>query len=343
MIPAGSWWRRALGRLGPFLALACLWLGFALAVRLVTDADDGFSDPWAFIAWKNQGLILAQSAIIAIGACGVVMIIVAGGIDLSLGSGIALSGVVAALAMTSGADPLLAAAIAVAVGGMTGAVNGALVALTGITPFIITLGTLGVGRGLAKGLADNQTINIPPSWLDPLMRPFPGPSDPAWLHGLPVAPGVLIAVVVVAITAVILRRSVFGRHLYAIGSNPAAARLCGIRVRTTTIAVYACAGLFIGLAGLLEMAKLHQGDPTTAVGRELDIIAAAVIGGASLSGGVGTATGAVVGALIMGVLRNGSQLLEWPTWVQEIIIGVVIVAAVGIDRLRMLRAQRTGG
>jgi ribose transport system permease protein len=342
MITDPSWWRRVLGSLGPFLALACLWLGFALAVRLVTSAEDGFSDPWAFIAWKNQGLILAQSAIIAIGACGIVMVIVAGGIDLSLGSIIALSGVVAALAMRAGVDPLLAAAIAVLVGGLAGAVNGALVALTGITPFIITLGTLGVARGLAKGLADNQTINIPASWLDPLMRPFPSASDPAWLHGLPVAPGVLIAVVVAVLTAVVLRRSVFGRHLYAIGSNPAAARLCGIRVRATTIAVYTLAGVLVGLAGLLEMAKLHQGDPTTAVGRELDIIAAAVIGGASLSGGVGTAVGAVVGALIMGVLRNGSQLLEWPTWVQEIIIGVVIVAAVGIDRLRVRRAQLKG-
>jgi ribose transport system permease protein len=135
---------------------------------------------------------------------------------------------------------------------------------------------------------------------------------------------------------------VFGRHLYAIGSNPQAARLCGIRVSLVTMLVYGLCGACVGLAGLLEMAKLHQGDPTTASGRELDIIAAAVIGGASLAGGVGTALGAVIGALIMGVLRNGSQLLEWPTWVQEIIIGAVIIGAVGIDRWRAVRAARYG-
>ena len=335
-----KFWLQAVTRLGPFLALVLLWSGFALAVWFTSDPEDPLANPWAFIAWKNQCLILAQSAIVAIGACGIVMVIVAGGIDLSIGSVIAISGVTAALAMHAGASPWVACLVALATGAAAGAINGALVACTGITPFIITLGTLGVARGLAKGLADNQTINLAPSWLDGVMRPFPSALDGNFLSSIPVAPGVLIAAVVALITALVLRKSVFGRHLYAIGSNPAAARLCGIRVRSTTVGVYALAGLCFGLAGLLEMAKLHQGDPTTANGRELDIIAAAVIGGASLAGGVGTALGALIGALVMGVLRNGSQLLEWPTWVQEIIIGVVIVVAVGIDRLRLWRAAR---
>ncbi len=335
-----SLWLHTLTTLGPFLALVVMWAAFALAVWLKSDPEDPLASPWAFIAWKNQCLILAQSAIVAIGACGIVMVIVAGGIDLSIGSVIAISGVGAAMALHAGASTGVACLVALASGGAAGAINGSLVAFTGITPFIITLGTLGVARGMAKGLADNQTINIAPSWLDGLMRPFPSALDGPILAQIPVAPGVLIAAVVAVLTALVLRKSVFGRHLYAIGSNAAAARLCGIRVRTTTVGVYALAGLFFGLAGLLEMTKLHQGDPTTANGRELDIIAAAVIGGASLAGGVGTALGAVIGALVMGVLRNGSQLLEWPTWVQEIIIGVVIVVAVGIDRFRLWRASR---
>ncbi len=336
MLHERPWWLRTLIAAGPFLALILLWIGFALAVWLKADPTDDLANPWAFVAWKNQCLILAQSAIVTIGACGIVMVMISGGIDLSLGSVIALSGVVGAMTLNQ-FGPVAGICAALLTGAAAGAFNGGLVALTGITPFIVTLGTLGIARGMAKGLADNQTINTPPTWLDPLMRPFPGPSDPAWLTGFPIAPGVVIAALVALAVGLLLRKSVFGRHLYAIGSNPAAARLCGLRVKTSTVAVYALCGLLIGLAGLLEQAKLHQGDPTTAVGRELDIIAAAVIGGASLSGGVGTALGAVIGALLMGVLRNGSQLLEWPTWVQEIIIGAVIVVAVGVDRLRARR------
>ena len=328
------WWRRLTTTLGPFLALAVLWVGFALAVRQATGSD---GNPWAFVAWRNQHLILVQSAIVSIAACGIVLVIVAGGIDLSIGSVIALAGVVAAKLVSSGCDPLLAIAAAMMAGAAVGLLNGALVATTGITPFIVTLGSLGAIRGLAKGLADNQTVNMPSTWLDVLMRPFHSPGEAAWLQALPVAPGVVVAAVVALLMAVVLRRSVFGRHCYALGSNPSAARLCGIAVGRTTILVYVISGALVGLAGLLEAAKLHQGDPTTAAGRELDAIAAAVIGGASLAGGSGTVLGAVLGALIMGVLRNGSQMLEWPTWVQEIIIGVVIVVAVGIDRWRSLR------
>ncbi len=332
---SASWWKLSLTTLGPFFALILLWLGFALAVYVNAGPDD---NPWSFMAWRNQSLILVQSSIISIGACGIVMVIVAGGIDLSIGSVIALSSVIGAMVLRAGGDPLLAIAAAVGIGLAVGAGNGFIVAVTGITPFIVTLGTMGIARGMAKGFADNQTVNLQPSWLDWIMRPFAAAADPWWLKLMPVAPGVLLAAVVALATAVLLRRSVFGRHLYAIGSNPAAARLCGIKVRATTVAVYALSGALIGLAGILETAKLHQGDPTTANGRELDVIAAAVIGGASLAGGTGTALGAVLGALIMGVLRNGSQLLDWPTWVQEIIIGVVIVVAVGIDRWRAHRA-----
>ena len=133
---------------------------------------------------------------------------------------------------------------------------------------------------------------------------------------------------------VILNYTVFGRHIFAIGSNEATARLCGIRTRFIKVAMYSCAGLLFGLAGLMQASRLQQGSPTVAVGLELDVIAAVVIGGASLSGGTGSVTGAVIGALIMASLRNGTQLMGWENHVQEIIIGMVIILAVGIDRLR---------
>ncbi len=344
--------RAALRLLGPVLALFALWLlcGVGVAWRTIAEDSNGHaghalwlllsgswdagSDPWSFFSFRNQSLILAQSAIVTVAACGMTLIIVAGGIDLSVGSVIALTGVAAALVLRDGGGPVAALAVAMLVGAVAGAVNGAVSAGLRIMPFIVTLGTLGIARGLAKWLADNQTVNLGPSWLDALMQPYPTAGDPWLVRALGVAPGVWIAALIAVGSGVLLARSVFGRHLYAIGSNPAAARLCGVRVRTTQTAAYVVAGALFGLAGLLETAKLHQGDPTTASGRELDVIAAVVIGGASLSGGTGSIIGAVVGALIMGVLRNGSQQLEWPTYVQEILIGAVIVLAVGLDRLR---------
>jgi ribose transport system permease protein len=350
--------------LGPVLALLALWTvcGLAVAVKAVysdglpegpgglgrlwqavsalgTGSYDEFCTPWTFFSGRNQGLMLVQSAIVAVAACGMTAIIVSGGIDLSVGSSIALSGVVAALVLHSGGDPLLAVAAAMLAGCALGALNGGLIAGLGLMSFIATLGTLGVARGLAKWLADNQTVNFEASWLDRLMQPFPAAGDPWWLRVLPVAPGVLVAVLVAVAMAVVMARSVPGRHVYAIGSNAAAARLCGIRVGWTLLGVYAVAGALFGLAGAMETAKLHQGDPTTAMGRELDVIAAVVIGGASLSGGTGTVWGAVVGALIMAVLRNGTQQLDWPTYVQEILIGAVIVGAVALDRWRNRRAS----
>jgi ribose transport system permease protein len=135
----------------------------------------------------------------------------------------------------------------------------------------------------------------------------------------------------------LLRNTVLGRHVFALGSNEAAARLCGLPTNRLKMLIYALAGCFFGLAGLFQLSRLRQGDPTVAVGLELDIIAAVIIGGASLSGGVGTVLGSMIGALIMAVLRNGSQQMGWPTYFQEIIIGLVIIVAVFLDRLRQGR------
>jgi len=146
--------------------------------------------------------------------------------------------------------------------------------------------------------------------------------------------GVWVAVALAVATALVLRRTVFGRHVFAMGSNEAAARLCGVPTVRLQVLVFTLAGCFFGLAGLLQLSRLRLGDPTVAVGLELDIIAAVIIGGASLNGGSGTILGSIIGALIMAVLRNGSQQMGWPNYFQEIIIGVVIIAAVFLDRFR---------
>jgi ribose transport system permease protein len=212
-------------------------------------------------------------------------------------------------------------------GGVIGLLNGLAIAGLRMTPFIITLGTLGVARGTAKWMADNQTVNYDSSPINSWMTT----ADP-FSHALP--DGVWVAIVLAVLTSFLLRNTVFGRHIFALGSNEATARLCGIPTTRLKVLIYTLAGCFFGLAGLFQLSRLRQGDPTVAVGLELDIIASVIIGGASLNGGVGTILGSMIGALIMAVLRNGSQQMGWPTYFQEIIIGLVIIVAVFVDRLR---------
>src|SRR5262249_21222404 len=210
-----------------------------------------------------------------------------------------------------------------------GIVNG--LAITGlrVIPFIATLGMLGIARGVAKWISNQQPVNAEPTWINNLVVTFP---DPSWLL---LAPGVWITLVVAA--AILLRNTIFGRRVFAIGSSEAAARACGINTGRIKIAVYALAGAFFGLSGVMQMSRLRQGDPTVAAGLELDVIAAVVIGGGSLSGGEGSILGSMIGALIMAFLRNGCQQVGWPNYIQEIIIGALIVFAVAIDRWRHSR------
>jgi ribose transport system permease protein len=248
-----------------------------------------------------------------------------------VGSTIALSGVVTAVLLRAGSAPIVAVAAGVIVGGVIGIVNGIVITRLKVMPFIATLGMLGVARGVAKWMADQQTVNVPPTWINELAVTFPTPS---WLI---VAPGVWLTAVLAIAAAIMLRNTVFGRRVFAIGSNEGAARACGVPTDRLKVWIYGLAGLLFGLSGVTQMSRLRQGDPTVAIGTELDVIAAVVIGGASLNGGEGSIAGAMIGALTMAFLRNGSQQMGWPNYIQEIMIGIIIVLAVAIDRVRRIR------
>jgi ribose transport system permease protein len=311
--------RRSLARLGPALALVVVVAAFALLT----------GEPTHYLSPLNVRIVVSQTVIVALGAIGMTMIIVSGGIDLSVGSGIALTGVVAALGVAASWPPALAILAAVVTGGLVGLTNGAIITGLRVVPFIATLGMLGIARGLAKGLANEQTVNIPATWINELLVTFPRPS---WLL---VPPGAWITLVLALVAAAVLRRTVFGRRVFALGSNEAAARACGIATDRLKLVTYGAAGLLFGLAGVMQLSRLRQGDPTVAIGTELDVIAAVVIGGGSLNGGEGTIFGSMVGALIMAFLRNGCQQMGWPNYIQDIIIGAIIVLAVAVDRVRV--------
>ena len=285
-----------------------------------------------FFTGINCKIILLQTVIVAIGALGMTLIIISGGIDLSVGSVVALASVVGATSLVNGYSPAMAIALTIMVGVIIGLINGMIIASFRMMPFIVTLGMMGVARGTAKWLAGNQTVNAPKSSINNLMDML----DP--LHFFPLPLGVWMTIALAVITAVVVQQTIFGRYLFAIGSNEATARLCGIRVGPMKVAIYALAGLFFGLSGLMQMSRLAVGDPTVAIGLELDIIAAVVIGGASLNGGTGSISGSIIGALIMAVLRSGSSQMNWPNFVQEIIIGIVIILAVGLDKFRQRKA-----
>lgn len=311
-----------LNRLGPLLGLILVIAIFSLLMET----------PARYLSPNNLRVILAQTVIVAIGAIGMTMIIISGGIDLAVGSTIALTGVITALGLNSGLSPVTALTLGVLVGGVVGVINGLVITRLKVVPFIATLGMLGVARGIAKWLAGQQTVNMPGTWLNELVVMFP---NPPWLL---VAPGVWITIVLAIVAAIVLRNTVFGRRVFAIGSNEAAARACGIATNRLKIWIYGLAGLLFGLAGVMQMSRLRQGDPTVAAGSELDIIAAVVIGGGSLNGGEGSILGSMIGALIMAFLRNGCQQVGWHNYIQEIIIGAIIVIAVAVDRWRTSRA-----
>lgn len=277
-------------------------------------------------------LVAVHTIIVGTAAIGAALVIASGGLDLSIGSAIALTSVVAALALHAGWPLPLAGACAILAGVACGAYNGMLVTALRLPPFIVTLGTLGLYRGLAKWTAGPSPVSADPGDLALLVHPIP-PSR--WML---VAPGVWLMLALGLLMIALIRSTVLGRHAIAIGSNETAARYAGLPVARTKILLYAIAGSLVGLAGLLQFARITQGDPTIAVGIELDVIAAVVIGGASLSGGRAPVLGAIVGAFMMAYMKNRCARLEWQTYTQEIIVGHIIIVAVAIDLWRRRRS-----
>jgi ribose/xylose/arabinose/galactoside ABC-type transport system permease subunit len=308
-------------KLGPLMGLMAVFMLFT-ALR-----------PSLFPTPANLEIILLQTVVVGTAALGMTMVIISGGIDLSVGSVIALSSVIIGLLLKAGTPPFLAALGGIAGGALCGSVVGVLVTRLRLSPFIATLGMWGALRGAAKGLANEQMVYPPTStWLNRLLNTLS--PEQRWMI---VPPGVWVMLLLSIAVAFVLGYTKFGRYVFAIGSNELTARLCGVPVERTKLCVYMLGAALAGLAGVMQFSYLSMGDPTTATGMELDVIAAVVIGGGSLSGGEGTVLGSLVGALVMTVVSNGCTKMDFPNWVQEIVTGCIIVWAVAMDRYRHAR------
>lgn len=310
---------RWLNQLGPLLALFVVYGLFAAMA------------PPSFRSANNLELMARQAAVVGTAAVGMTFIIIAAGIDLSVGSVVALVTMVIAMLLNKDIDPVPAALIGVGVGGLCGLVSGLVITGLRVLPFIGTLGMLLIVRGFAKYLGGEQKIDAPRTGLDDLLASVS--EESAWV--LP--PGVWLLIFLSVLAAFFLHYSKLGRHIFAVGSNEATARLCGVGVNRVKVYVYTLGGLTAGLAGVLQFSRLGIGSPITAVGMELDVIAAVVIGGGSLSGGEGSLLGSLAGALIMMVIRSGCTHLDLPNYTQEMITGTIIIGAVALDRFRHRR------
>ncbi|UCH33019.1 MAG: ABC transporter permease [Armatimonadota bacterium] len=316
-----------IGDVAPVLAWQRVaeWLR-PLAALIVMGVILSFASPH-FLTPNNLATVAVQASAVAILAVAETMVIISGNIDLSVGSVLALCGCAAALLMRSGVGIAPSVLLGVALGVGVGTLSGALTAFGRMPSFIVTLGMMGIARGAALIITGGVNVfGVPQRFADLSMARRVGIPLPALLAGA------------VAVAAhVVLTRTSLGRSIYAIGGNPEAARLSGIPVKRVVTIIFAIAGLLSALAGLALTSRLSIGQPTAGVGYELDAIAAAVIGGASLMGGQGTVAGTLIGALIMAVLRNGCDLLRVPVFWQQVAIGVIIIAAVFLDQFRRRR------
>lgn len=309
---------------GPVLGLVAVITLFAILTQV--------KGVTGFLSGHNLRTVATQTVIVGIASLGMTIVILSGGIDLSVGSVIALSSVVTAYGLKQGLWPVVAIACAIAVGALCGFLNGLAITRLKIVAFIATLGMLGIARGTAKYIAGEQKIDAPAGWLaDYVLTKYP---QPPWIL---LSPGIWAMLILAVVCVVLVRHTKFGREVTAIGSNEAGARLCGIPVERMKILIYTIGGAFAGLSGLMQFCRLTVGDPTTAQGAELDVIAAVVIGGGSLNGGQGSVVGSLVGAFIMSFLRNGCTMIGVPDYVEEIIIGVIIIFAVALDQVRHRR------
>ncbi len=319
------------GDLGRLLVLVGIFLFFAILV------PEG-----RFARIGNVESILVQSSVVALAAIGATLVIVSAGIDLSVGSVIALTVVVIGKVLEDVESPglllpVFAVLMGVVVATVCGGVNGVMVTRLGMVPFVVTLSTMQIFRGAASGLARESNIYTSRTWINGMMDPVAGNADRSWML---MPPAVWLTLFCAVAVMLLLRYSRLGRHMVAVGSNEETARLCGVPVKRVKCWVYLLAGLFAGLAGMLQFSYLNMGAPTTAQGYELRVIAAVVIGGGSLRGGEGTIAGTLIGALIIGVLFVGCSQMRWENWLQTVVTGCIIAIAVLVDRLRHRQGER---
>jgi ribose/xylose/arabinose/galactoside ABC-type transport system permease subunit len=290
--------------------------------------------PAQFLTVDNLLNVLRRSSVNAIIAVGMTAVIISGGIDLSVGSMLALAGMAGAWTMLKGnAAPLSTGAMwlgslaGIVTGTLCGLLNGTLITRLNLPPFIVTLGTMSAFRGISYVMNDGQPYNVPDF-------KFLGEGQ---LAAVPTS--VVVAAAIIGLAALALRYTTLGRYTYAIGSNREAAFHAGVNVERNLTAVYTMAGLLVGVAAMIATSRTVSAQPTAGISLELDIIAAVVIGGASLSGGRGTILGTVIGTLLISFLRNGCTLLGISTNVQLIVIGAIIVAAVAVDQMARAKAK----
>jgi ribose transport system permease protein len=336
-------------RLGGLLTLAGPYVGLLLVVGIfcaLTYAKGGRPELARFLHPRNWQLMAVQSAVPATVALGMTIIMISGGIDLSVGYVVSLVTVTAMLTYRwADAHPgwtEIASGCAILAGIATGVVsglaNGLLITRLKVVPFVVTLGTMGMARGIAQSLSKGQPVSLPdrlhpPAWIKWLEAIRP---QQAWMG---VGPAVWTVVLLAVLVAVLLRYTVFGRYCYALGSNEATARLCGINVNRAKVIIYTLGGLLTGWAGILQLARNSQGLHDVRAGMELDVIAAVVIGGGSLNGGEGTVTGTLVGAMMLAVLENGCSKLQLPQEFRYVIIGLIIVGVSAVNTWRQSRLR----
>jgi len=324
---------------GPYLGLA---LVVALFSVLIGVKDEQRLE--TFLSLANLRLVTVHASVIAAVAIGMTLIMISGGIDLSVGYVVSLVTVVTVLVYGwADAHPWLSAGASfwailagIATGGLCGLGNSVAITQLRIVPFVATLGMMGVARGLAQWWSGAQPVAFPnpvqpPAWASWLQAIEP---DPAWLI---LSPTVWSVVLLAILAGIMLRYMVLGRYCYALGWNETTARLCGINVNSTKRVLYTLAGLITGWAGILQTARTGSGVYNIRAGLELEVIAAVVVGGGSLSGGQGTILGTLIGALILGVLENGCSKMEWRSEVRFIIIGGIIVAVAALNSWRQRR------
>lgn len=322
----------------PFVGLALVLAFFELYLGIRHDPDALLRvryEPSNFLTPLNLKFVAAQTVYIAVCAIGMTFIMIGGGIDLSVGSVMALCCVICALMIKAGYSVPVSVIVTLAVGAGIGLVNGLLITRLRIIPFVVTLGMMLIARGLAKALADNKQVRldrIPESLTN---FPMAIQSDAWWDF----APSVWMMLALAVVGSVLLNMTRFGRRTFATGANEMAARFSGIRVNRQKCLLYTMGGLLTAVSGVVVFGSIGIGDPTVAQGAELTVIAAVVVGGGSLLGGEGSVLGTIIGAFMLSFLVNGCTLANFPNYVQDIVIGAIIVLAVALDYFRRKAPQ----